>query len=90
MAEDERLQPALESDGVTAEEHYRDLFENASDIFYTHDLEGNITSFNKAAQAVTGYGRGDALKLNIRHLLEPDSFALTLEMIRQLLGGDAA
>jgi diguanylate cyclase (GGDEF)-like protein/PAS domain S-box-containing protein len=87
LAEDKRLQPALESDGVTAEEHYRDLFENASDIFYTYDLEGNITSFNKAAQAASGYSHEEALKLNIRQLLEPDSFALTLEMIRQMLGG---
>jgi len=38
-----------------SEERYRDLFENANDIIYTHDLEGNYTSTNKACERVTGY-----------------------------------
>ena len=33
-----------------SEARYRDLFENASDIMYTLDLEGTITSLNKAGE----------------------------------------
>src|SRR5262249_45830837 len=35
-----------------SEERYRDLYENANDIIYTLDLEGNFTSANKAAERV--------------------------------------
>ena len=30
-----------------SEERYRQLFENANDIIYTHDLQGNFTSLNR-------------------------------------------
>lgn len=69
------------------DDRYRELFENASDVVYTHDLHGNFTSVNKAAQRMTGYGREDALKMNIFQVLEPDSQRLTVEMIQQKLGG---
>src|SRR5262249_50746187 len=39
------------------ETRYRDLFENAHDMVYTTDLAGRITSFNKAAEKLTGYSR---------------------------------
>src|SRR5258706_1847694 len=36
-----------------SEERYRDLVENAIDIIYTQDLEGNYTSMNQAAETIT-------------------------------------
>ena len=36
------------------EERYRELIENAADIVYTCDLEGRITSLNRAGQRLTG------------------------------------
>jgi PAS domain S-box-containing protein len=69
------------------DDRYRELFENASDVVYTHDLHGNFTSANKAAQRITGYSREDALKMNIFQVLDPESQRLTLEMIQQKLGG---
>ena len=33
-----------------SEERYRELFENANDIIYTHDLTGNFTSLNKSGE----------------------------------------
>jgi diguanylate cyclase (GGDEF)-like protein/PAS domain S-box-containing protein len=74
---------------TAGEEWYRDLFENADDIVYTHDLQGNLTSINKAAQRITGYSREEALKMNILQLMDPESRELTHEMIRQKLGGSA-
>ena len=35
----------------------RELLENANDIIYTQDLQGNFTSVNKAAERITGYTR---------------------------------
>jgi PAS domain-containing protein len=39
---------------VALEERYRDLFESASDMVYTHDLAGNLTSLNRAGERITG------------------------------------
>ena len=38
-----------------SEERYRELFENANDIIYTHDLQGNFTSLNRTGERITGY-----------------------------------
>src|SRR5205085_10421838 len=37
------------------EAHYRDLVEQTSDIIYTHDLEGHLTSINAAGVVFTGH-----------------------------------
>ena len=47
--------------GIVSEERYRSLFENANDIIYVHDLEGNYLSVNRAAVRVFGYTREEAL-----------------------------
>ena len=72
---------------VSAEDSYRELFENAADIVYTHDLRGAITSINKAAERITGFGRAEVLGMNILDMLDPPSRELASEMIRQKLGG---
>ena len=72
---------------LTAEDHYRELFENASDLVYTHDLEGRLTSVNKAAERIAGYSREEALGMSIWQFLSPESCELAQEMIRQELGG---
>ncbi len=72
---------------VSKEDGYHELFENAADIVYTHDLQGAITSINKAAERITGFGRAEALGMNILDMLDPPSRELASEMIRQKLGG---
>jgi len=78
---------AAEDERKAGDEQYRELFENANDVVYTHDLHGNFTSINKAAQRITGYEREEALGMNILQMMEPESRRRTLEMIRQKLGG---
>ena len=55
-----------------SEERYRELFENANDMIYTHDLAGNFTSINKAAEQAFGYTLDEALKINIHSVLAPE------------------
>jgi PAS domain-containing protein len=43
-------------------ERYRELFENANDIIYTHDLNGNFTSLNRSGERITGYSRDEAMQ----------------------------
>ena len=40
-----------------SEDRYRELFENASDLVYAHDLEGRYISVNRAVEQITGYRR---------------------------------
>lgn len=63
------------------EERYRDLVENARDIIYTHDLNGNYTSVNKAVEQITGYTREEALKLNFTQSIAPEYLATVRQMI---------
>ena len=55
-----------------SEERYRELFENANDIIYTHDLAGKFTSINKAAERVLGYSHDEVLRLNVRDVVAPE------------------
>jgi PAS domain S-box-containing protein len=40
-----------------SEERFRELFENAKDAIYVHDLNGIYTSVNRAAEQLSGYSR---------------------------------
>ncbi|MGH9875894.1 MAG: PAS domain-containing protein, partial [Pyrinomonadaceae bacterium] len=55
-----------------SEERYRDLFQNANDVVYTHDLAGRYTSVNKACEIVTGYTAEEALQMNAMQIIAPD------------------
>jgi PAS domain S-box-containing protein len=62
------------------ETRYRDLFENAHDMVYTTDLAGRITSFNKAAEMLTGYTRDEALGRSLSEFVLPEQQRLIEEM----------
>jgi len=65
-----------------SEEQFRQLFENANDIVYTLDLEGNFTSFNRVGEQITGYAREEAVGMNIGQLVAPDHRALAEAMLQ--------
>ena len=64
-----------------SEERYRELFENANDIIYTHDLQGNFTSLNRSGERITGYSREEAVKMNVADVIAPEYLNLAREMI---------
>ncbi|HEY0376493.1 MAG TPA: PAS domain S-box protein [Pyrinomonadaceae bacterium] len=64
-----------------SEERYRELFENANDIIYTHDLQGNFTSLNRTGERVTGYTREEAARMNIGQVVVPEHLERAREMI---------
>jgi PAS domain S-box-containing protein len=78
----------IEQELRQSEERYRDLVENAHDIIYSHDLEGNYTSLNKAGQAITGYTRDEALALNLTNTVAPDFLEKAKDMTRRKLAGE--
>lgn len=58
----------LESE-ASLERRYGELFENARDIIFTLDRNGNFTSLNSAAEQFSGYSREEAKAMNIMQLV---------------------
>jgi PAS domain S-box-containing protein len=77
ITENRKAQRALQEN----EERYRELFENANDIIYTHDLAGNFTSLNRSGEQLTGYSREEALQMNIADVLAPEFVSTARQMI---------
>jgi PAS domain S-box-containing protein len=69
-----------------SEARYRELFENANDIVYTHDLQGRFTSINRAAERITGYTRDEALRMSIADVVAPEY----LEWVQQMVASQLA
>ena len=71
-----------------SEEQYRDLFENANDLIYTHDLQGNFTSLNRAGEIITGYSRKEALEMNISVVVAPEFLETARNMTARKVTGE--
>jgi PAS domain S-box-containing protein len=54
-----------------SEERYRELFENAKDAFYVHDLSGRYTSVNRAAEKLSGYSRAEIIGKHYSNFMAP-------------------
>ena len=65
------------------EQRYHELFENANDIIYTHDLHGNFTSLNRSGERITGYTREETMTMNVADVIAPEYLNLAREMIAQ-------
>jgi len=78
------------NDAITqSEARYRQLFENANDIIYVHDLEGNYISINQAGERIFGYSREEALTLNMRSVIVPEHAELVKLQLAKKIAGDA-
>lgn len=80
-----RQQVANES---TLEARYRELFDNANDIVYTHDTDGRLLTVNRAGEQVTGYTRDELLRKSIFELALPARRELLAEWLRRVSTGE--
>ncbi len=71
-----------------SEERYRELFENANDIIYTHDLAGSFLSINEEAERLTGYTREEARTKNIADIVAPEHLAVAIQTTMRQLAGE--
>jgi len=62
-----------------SEERYRELFENAKDGCYLHDLNGRYTAVNRAAEKLTGYSREEILGRTFAGFVPPEQISFINE-----------
>jgi PAS domain S-box-containing protein len=74
-----RLRERLERE-TALERQYREIFDGASDMIFTLDLEGRFTSLNPAACGVLGYSLEEAKEHSLDQVLAPEY----REHVRQL------
>jgi PAS domain S-box-containing protein len=63
-----------------AEAHYWELFENASDLVYTVDMQGRLTSINKAGERILGYSRAEVVGRELAKIVSPESLIRSRQM----------
>ena len=85
ITESRKAQQALQEN----EERYRELFENANDVIYTHDLKGNFTSLNRTAELVTGYTREEAMQMNVSDVIAPEYLEIARQRTAEKADGKA-
>lgn len=72
---------------ASIEERFRDLYENANDVIYTHDIQGRITSMSNAGLRILGYSSQEMLGMNISMLLDPEDLAIARSHTKSKLDG---
>lgn len=69
-----------------SEERYRELFENASDVVFTLDLESRLTSINGAGERLSGYSRDELLGQPITRIIAPRYVPMARKMLTKKVG----
>lgn len=61
------------------------LLDNASDLIYVHDREGNFIYLNKAAYRSRSFTKDEMMKMNLRDILAPEYRNLMHQRLNDLL-----
>jgi PAS domain S-box-containing protein len=72
-----------------SEEKYRNLFDNASDLIQSVDLEGCFLYANPAWQESLGYGEEEIKNLRLFDIVHPDSQAHCREIFQRVVSGES-
>ena len=72
-----------------SEERFHELFENANDMIFTLDMEGNFTSINKSTERIMGWSREEAAKLNLKQLVAPEHLNVCRQMMSRILNEES-
>jgi PAS domain S-box-containing protein len=64
---------------------YRNLFENANDAIWFHDIDGKILAANKASEELTGYPIEEFLGRNVKEFMDEEMLALASGIRHKLI-----
>jgi len=85
---EELLRRAKEREGILRE-RYRELLDNASDVVYSHDLQGRFTTLNKAGEQATGYTAEEIVHKSIMDLVDPALWEAVQRWLESIAAGKA-
>src|SRR4030042_53456 len=71
-----------------SEANYRELFQNASDAIWIHDLEGNILEANEAVEKITGFSIEELSSRKVSDFLTPHGLDIAKDVKGKLLAGE--
>lgn len=71
-----------------SEERYRDLFENATDLIQSVDVNGRILFVNNAWRSALGFSAHEVKDLDISSVVDPRDLESFLAIRRRLLAGE--
>jgi two-component system, cell cycle sensor histidine kinase and response regulator CckA len=71
-------------------DRYRQIFENATDVIYTTDLEHRITALNRAGIDLTGYSDDEVIGRNMDLLVPAQYILLFEEMKNRMIAGQVS
>jgi PAS domain S-box-containing protein len=72
------------------QERYEDLFENANDMVFTHDLSGRITSMNRAGETLLQQSRDTIVGRNLLDLICEEERPQAAKWLQQVVSGSEA
>jgi PAS domain S-box-containing protein len=67
---------------------YRNLFENAHDAIWFHDIDGRILAANKATEDLTGYPIEEFIGRRVQEFMDEGMIKLAVEVKSKLLNGE--
>jgi len=70
------------------EERYRDLFENATDLIQSVDIDGHLLYVNEAWRETLGYSEEDVSNLSLWDIIHPDSIPKCREIFQKVISGE--
>jgi len=72
------------------EERYRDLFENATDLIQSVDINGRFLYVNEAWRKALGYREEDVSNLSLWDIIHPDYIPKWGEIFQKVISGEPA
>jgi PAS domain S-box-containing protein len=82
------IEASLRNKALSAsEDRYRELFENSKDAIYVHDMSGQYTSINRAAERLSGYKREELIGKHFSSLVTPQYARHVREQLCRKLEG---
>ncbi|MEN9262297.1 MAG: response regulator, partial [Thermostichus sp. HHBFW_bins_43] len=70
-----------------SEDRYRDLFENATDLIQSVDVEGHFLYVNRAWRETLGYGEEEIHRLTLKDIIHPESWEHCQKVFQELIDG---